>query len=169
MHFRVHPDTALPFLKKNGIIHWQKCALHYGASRAATAREWYRCGAPILQPSEMTQWLRDRDDARLKKIASAHLRHADKEGEIVRLYTTQRMGLRAIARYFSGRPSVAGVRKILVREGVYRSEDALNRQRLQSEERKRIVVIREKTARHRVATCLWNLRKGIGVQRTCKE
>ena len=117
----------------------------------------------------MPQWLRDRDDARLKKIASAHLRHADKEGEIVRLYTIERMGLRAIARYFSGRPSIAGVRNILVRDGVYRSEDALNRQRLQSEERKRIVVMREKTARHRVATCLWNLRKGIGVQRTCKE
>jgi len=117
----------------------------------------------------MVQWLRDRDNTRLKKIASAHLRHTDKEGEIVRLYTTERMGLRAIARYFSGRPSTAGVRKILVREGVYGSEDALNRQRLQSEERKRIVVMREKTARHRVATCLWNLRKGIGVQRTCKE
>src|SRR5439155_1157777 len=85
-------------------------------------------------------------EARMKKIASAHLRHADKEGEIVRLYTIERMGLRAIARYFSGRPSIAGVRNILVRDGVYRSEDALNRQRLQSEERKRIVVMREKTA-----------------------
>ncbi len=29
--------------------------------------------------------------------------------------------------------------------------------------------MREKMARHRVATCLWNLRRGIGVQRTCKE
>ena len=168
MHFRVQGE-ALPFLKKNGTIHWQKCALHYGASRAATAREWYRCGAPILQPTEMIQWLRDRDDARLKKIASAHLRHADKEKEIVRLYTIERMGLRAIARYFSGRPSIAGVRKILVRQGVYCPEDVLDRQRLQSEERKRIVVMREKNARHRVAMCLWNLRKGIGVQRTCKE
>jgi len=79
------------------------------------------------------------------------------------------MGLRAIARYFSGRPSIAGVRKILLREGVYCSQDTLNRQRLQSEERKHIVMVREKTARHRVATCLWNLRKGSGVQRTCKE
>ena len=85
----------VPFLKKNGTIHWQKCALHYGTSRAATAREWYRCGAPILQPSEMVQWLRDRDDTRLKKIAAAHLQYVDKEGEVVRLYTAERMGLRA--------------------------------------------------------------------------
>jgi hypothetical protein len=169
MHFRVQADKSFPFLKKNGTIHWQKCALHYGASRAATAREWYRCGAPILQPSEMVQWLRDRDDARLKKIAAANLRHTDKEQEIVRLYTRERMGLRAIARYFNGRPSISGVLKILVRAGVYRSADTLDRQRLESEERKRVVVMREKMARHRVATCLWNLRKGIGVQRTCKE
>jgi hypothetical protein len=117
----------------------------------------------------MVQWLQDRDDARLKKIAAANLRHTDKEQEIVRLYRRERMGLRAIARYFNGRPSIAGVHKILVRAGVYRSADRLDRQRMQSEERKRIVVMREKMARHRVAACLWNLRKGIGVQRTCKE
>ncbi len=159
----------LPFLKKNGTIHWQKCALHYSASRAATAREWYRCGAPILQPSKMSQWLQDRDDARLKKIAAANLRHIDKQQEIVRLYTRERMGLRAIARYFNGRPSIAGVHKILVRAGVYRSADTLDRQRLQSEERKRIDVMREKMARHRVAKCLWNVRKGIGVQRPVRK
>jgi hypothetical protein len=79
------------------------------------------------------------------------------------------MGLRAIARYFNGRPSTSGVQKILVRTGVYRSVDMLDQQRLQSEDRKRRVVIREKMARHQVAKCLWNLRKGIGVQRTCKE
>jgi len=169
MHFRVQADKSFPFLKKNGTIHWQRCALHYGASRAATAREWYRCGAPILYPSKMAQWLQDRDDARLKKIAAANLKHTDKQQEIVRLYTRERMGLRAIARYFNGRPSIAGVHKILVRAGVYRSADTLDRQRLQSEERKRIVLMREKMARHRVAKCLWNLRKGIGVQRTCKE
>jgi hypothetical protein len=169
MRFRVEPDTPLPFLKKNGTVHWQKCALHYGASRAATAREWYRCGAPILQPSTMAQWLQERDDARLKKIAAANLKHADKQQEIVRLYTRERMGLRAIARYFNGRPSISGVQKILVRAGVYRSIDAIDRQHLQSEERKGSVMMREKTARQRIAKCLWNLRKGIGVQRTCKQ
>src|SRR5206468_1123217 len=169
MQFRVKAENSLPFLKKNGTIHWQKCALHYGASRAATAREWYRCGAPISQPSKMPQWLQDRDDARLKRIAAANLKHADKEQEIVRLYTRERMGLRAIARYFNSRPSISGVHKILVRAGVYRSADALGRQQLQSEERKRRVLMQEKMARRRIATCLWNLRKGIGVQRTCKE
>jgi hypothetical protein len=117
----------------------------------------------------MVQWLRERDDARLKKIAAAHSRCIDKEPEIIRLYTTQRMGLRAIARYFSGRPSIAGVREILVKHGVYRSEDVMDRQRLQSEERRRTIMIREKMARHRLATCLWNLRKGVGVERTCKQ
>jgi len=169
MRFRVEPNTPLPFLKKNGTVHWQKCAIHYGASRAATAREWYRCGAPILQPSRMAEWLQERDDARLKKIGAANLKHADKQAEIVRLYTCERMGLRAIARYFNGRPSISGVHKILLRAGVFRSVDALDRQRLQSEERKRTVLMREKMTRHRIATCLWNLRKGVGVQRTCKE
>lgn len=159
----------LPFLKKNGTIHWTKCALHYGVSRAATPREWYRCGAPILEPGKMPQWLRDRDDTRLKKISAAHLRYTDKEREIVRLYTTERMGLRAIARYFGGRPSIAGVRKILVRQRIYCSEDVLDRQRLQSEERRRTIIMREKMVRHRLATCLWNLRKGVGVETTCKQ
>src|SRR5437870_10283212 len=100
MHFRVQPDKSFPFLKKNGTVHWQKCALHYGASRSATAREWYRCGAPILQPSKMTQWLQNRDDARLKKIAVANLKHTDKEQEIIQLHTRERLSAGAIARYF---------------------------------------------------------------------
>src|SRR5438445_6001079 len=156
MHFRVHPDIPFPFLKKNGTIHWQKCALHYGASRAATAREWYRCGAPILQPSKMTQWLQDRDDARLNKIAVANLRHVDKEQEVIRMYTRDRMGLRAISRYFNHRPSIAGVRTILIRNGVYRSEQILDEQRTRSEERRRALAARDKMIRHHLALCLWN-------------
>ena len=109
MQFRVKAENSLPFLKKNGTIHWEKCALHYGASRAATAREWYRCGAPILEPGKMPEWLRGRDDARLKKISAANSRYVDKEAEIVRLYKNEHTGLRAISRYFSDRPTIPGV------------------------------------------------------------
>jgi hypothetical protein len=159
----------LPFLKKNGTIHWKKCAFHYGASSAATAREWYRCGAPILSPENMPQWLRTRDDARLKKISVANCRYVDKEEEIVRLYRLEHLGLRAISRYFSGRPTTPGIRAILIRRGVYRGEDAVARQLLQSKERRRRIVIREKETRHRMAVCLWGLRTGTGVETTCRQ
>ena len=159
----------LPFLKKNGTIHWTKCALHYSVSRAATAREWYRCGAPVLEPGKMPQWLRDRDDTRLKKISAAHFRYVDKEQEIVRLYTGERMGLRAISRYFNGRPSIAGVRKILIRHSAYRPEDALARQRARSHERRSAIIAHEKTTRHRMAVCLWNVRRGVGIETMCRR
>ena len=58
---------------------------------------------------------------------------------------------------------------ILIRRGVYRGEDAVDRQRLQSEERRRRIVLREKETRHRLAVCLWNLRKGTGVETTVNE
>lgn len=35
----------------------------------------------------MVQWLRDRDDNRLAKIAAANRGYVDKEKEIVRMYT----------------------------------------------------------------------------------
>ena len=159
----------LPFLKKNGTIHWKKCAFHYGAASAATAREWYRCGAPILSPQKMPQWLRTRDDARLKKISVANFRYVEKEEEIVRLYRLEHMGLRAISRYFSGRPTGPGIRAILIRRGVYRGEDAVDRQLLQSKERRRRIVIREKEMRHRIAVCLWGLRKGTAVETRCRQ
>jgi hypothetical protein len=159
----------LPFLKKNGTIHWKKCASHYGASSAATARAWYRCGAPILNPQKMPQWLRTRDDARLKKISAANCRYLDKEERIVHLYRREHMGLRAISRFFSGRPTIQGIRAILIRRGIYRGEDAVDRQLLQSEERRRRIVLRERETRYRIAVCLWRLRKGTGVETTCRQ
>jgi hypothetical protein len=123
----------------------------------------------ILDPPSMAQWLQDREDTRLKRIGTANLKHTEKQQEIIRLHTRERLSPGAIARYFNGRPSTESARKILIRAGVYRRSDIVDQQRLQSEERKRGILIREKMARHRVAKCLWNLRKGTGVQRTCKE
>ena len=106
---------------------------------------------------------------RLKKISVANSRYVNKEEEIVRLYKNEHMGLRAISRYFSGRPTIVGIRTILIRRGVYRGEDAVGRQLLQSEERRKRIVLREKETRHRLAVCLWNLRKGTGVETTCRQ
>ena len=112
----------------------------------------------------MVQWLRDRDDNRLAKIAAANRRYVDKEKEIVRMYTDERMGLRAISRYFNRRPSIPGVRKILIQWAVYRSEERLDQQQARSQERRQAVIAREKLTRHRLAVCLSNLRRGVGVE-----
>ena len=58
---------------------------------------------------------------------------------------------------------------MLIRRGVYRGEDAVERQLLQSEERRRRIISREKETRHRLAVCLWELRKGTGVETTCRH
>lgn len=78
------------------------------------------------------------------------------------------MGLRAISRYFNRRPSIPGVRKILIQWAVYRSEERLDQQQARSQERRQAVITREKLTRHRLAVCLSNLRHGVGVETTCK-
>lgn len=159
----------LPFYKKNGAIHWQKCAEFYGAKQGATAREWYLSCAPIKNPEKMRDWLQAREDERLKKIAEGNMRYLPQEPEIIRLHVEEKMGTRAISAYFSGSPSGPGVRKILIRNGVYRGNEIYRQQIRGSKERKTRIVTEEKDKRHWVAVCLWQLRKGIGIETTCKQ
>ena len=155
-------------LKKNGTIHWVKCARFYGVARAQTAKEWYRLGAPILDEAQMRIWLTNMRAERLRKIADKNRHYPDKEAEMVRLYVEERMGLRAISRYFSGRPSTPVIREILIRRDVYRGAEVFERQKLASKSRREAIVADEKAKKSQVAVCLWQLRKGIGVETTCK-
>src|SRR5205814_6786401 len=45
----------------------------------------------------------------------------------------------------------------------------VDRQLLHSEERRRRIVLRKGEMRHRIAVCLWRLRKGAGVETTCRQ
>lgn len=139
------------------------------ALSAATVRDWSRRGAPILEPNKMPPWLQERDSEARRKVGAANARHGDKEEEIVRLYVQSRMGLRTLSKYFNGRPSIAGVRRILLRHNVYRPDIVLDDQTARCEARRAEILLREKTARHRMAICLWNLRKGLGVETTCRR
>jgi hypothetical protein len=117
----------------------------------------------------MILWRNERNRVRFEKIGNKNNRHADKEEEIVRLYVCEKLGLRAITRYFSGHPTTTGVRNILIARGVYRSNEVLDEQAALSRVRRTAVVAREKESRHRVAVCLWKLRRGTAVERTCRE
>ena len=167
------PNTTLPFHKKNGAIHWRKCAEFYGAKQGKTAREWYRSGAPIEEPKKMRDWLQAREDERLRKIAEGNMRYLPKEPEIIRLHVEEKMGTRAISKHFSGRPSSPGVREILIRNGVYHGNETYKRQIQESEERKARHIKEERDRkhlqRHRMAVCLWQLRKGTGIEATCNQ
>jgi hypothetical protein len=165
--FRI--QSAPPdLLKKNGTIHWAKCAKFYGVSRAHTAKTWFRLGAPILDSEQMKVWLTNMRAERLRKIADKNRHYPDKEQEITRLYVVERMGLRAISRYFSGRPSTPVIRSMLIRFGVYRGPEVFEKQKLAVKSRRLAIVANEKEMRHRTAVCLWQLRKGLGVETTCK-
>jgi len=161
--------SSLPstLFKKNGSVHWRNCAEFYGVRRP-TLRAWSKSGAPIFDPIAMDVWRRDRNSERLRKIGAANNRYRGKEEEILRLYQTKKMGLRAIARYFSFRPTTAGVRNILIAHGVYRADQAMTAQAVRSSARRKEIIAREKRNRHQMAVCLWNLRKGTGVETTCR-
>jgi hypothetical protein len=130
---------------------------------------WSRCGAPLLHPERMTAWRTERDRGRWEKIGRKNNHYADKTPEILRLYVSEKLGLRAIARYFSGRPSTAGIRKILIAAGVYGGNRSFDELQARSQARRAVILGREKELRHRAAVCLWKLRRGTGVETTCRE
>lgn len=154
--------------KKNGSLHLRNCAAFY-CVQPHTLRVWHRSGAPIYEPDTMVAWKEERNRSRLRKIGASNNRHATKHAEIVRLYVKERLGLRAISRYFSGRPSTAGVRNILIESGVYRQGEAMTEQAARSAARRKVVVQGEKEKRRRVAKCLWLLRTGHPVETTCRK
>ena len=162
-------NTTLPLYKKNGALHWRKCAEFYGAKQGSTAREWYRVGAPVKEPEKMRIWLQAREDERLRKIAEGNMLYLPKEPEIIRLHVEEKLGTRAISTYFSGRPSSPGVRLILIRNGVYRGNEIYKRQIQDCEARKARQLQEIRKMRHRMALCLLRLRRGIGIETTCKQ
>ena len=117
----------------------------------------------------MREWLQDREDERLSKISEKNTLYRPKEPEIVRLHVEEKMGIKAISKHFSGRPSSPGVRAILIRNGVYLGHETYNRQVRASVERRVKHVNDEKERRHRLAVCLMGLRKGCGIETTCKQ
>lgn len=90
----------------------------------------------------------------------------DKQTEIVRLYVTQKLGTKAISRYFNGRPSRMVIKKILIKHGVYRGEEAACKP---DENRRQVVRLEEAEWRRRMAICLRALRSGGSVENTCRE
>jgi hypothetical protein len=159
------PDAAF---KKNGTLHLRNCAAFYMV-QPHTLRVWQQSGAPIFEPDAMPSWTRERNRVRLLKIGARNNRHGGKQAEIVRLYVEQRLGLRAISRYFSGRPTTAGVRNILIESNVYRHDEAMTEQAARSAVRRKALLDLEKESRARAATCLWRLRRGNPVETTCRE
>jgi hypothetical protein len=148
-------ENSLPpsNFKKNGTLHFRKCAQFYGV-QPGTIRVWSRCGAPLLHPERMTAWRNERDRGRWEKIGRKNNHYADKTPQILRLYVSEKLGLRAIARYFSGRPSTAGIRKILIAAGVYGGNRSFDELQARSRARRAVILDREKELRHRAAVCL---------------
>jgi len=90
----------------------------------------------------------------------------ERRAQIIRLYTSEKLGLKAIGRYMRGGITFANIRSILVEAGVYQGNE---RPMKVARERREQVVRDEMASRQRMAGCLWQLRKGIGVETTCKQ
>lgn len=90
----------------------------------------------------------------------------ERRAEIVRLYTKEKLGLKTISRYMRGGITFANIRSILVEAGVYQGNE---RPMKVARERREPLVRDEKAGRQRMAGCLWQLRKGIGVETTCQQ
>ena len=89
--------------------------------------------------------------------------------KIVELHTQQKLGIKAIAKWFKGKPGKTTVERILREAGVYQGPERMAQQRRQTEDRRQRIIARERKWRHRMAVCLWNLRQGIGVETTCHQ
>lgn len=86
--------------------------------------------------------------------------------EIIRLYTIEKLGIKAIARYFCARIPAHCIRQTLMQAGVYRGAE---RSTPVKQERRELLIREEQDKRHRLAVCLWLLRKGTGVETTCRH
>ncbi len=162
-------EESLPFHKKNGVIHWKKCAEFYGAKSGVVSRRWYKAMAPILDPPKMRKWLQDAENERLRKIAEGNTRYRSKEPEIIRLYSEEKLGAKAISKLLSGSPTAAGVRTILIRAGVYHVGKRKEPEHQHHADRQEKLLRQQAERRHQVAVCLWALRHRIAVEATCKE
>lgn len=91
---------------------------------------------------------------------------AQKEAEIVRLYTIKKLGAKAVARYYNNRPSRSTIIKILHKHGVYRGEESACKP---DESRRQLIQQKEHERRDKLATCLRALRKGGSVEGVCRE
>ena len=89
--------------------------------------------------------------------------------KIVELHTRHKLGIKAIAKWFKGKPGKTTVERILREAGVYQGPERMAQQRRQTEDRRQRIIARERKWRHRMAVCLWNLRQGKGIERTCYE
>ena len=93
----------------------------------------------------------------------------DVRAKVIELHVKEKLGLKAIAKYFNRNPSKTTIERILKESGYYRGPHRMAEQQLGREKRQAAVLKKEKQWRHRIAVCLWNLRKGIPVERTCVE
>lgn len=89
----------------------------------------------------------------------------EKQAEIVRLHVAEKLGAKAISRYFNGRPCRSTIIKILLKHDVYRGEEAAC---VPDEKRRQKVKLEETEKRRRLAACLRNLRNGGSVENTCR-
>jgi hypothetical protein len=91
------------------------------------------------------------------------------KARVIELHVKEKMGLRAISKYFKGKPARTSIQRILSEAGIYLGPQRMEDQQAAKEKRQAAVIQSEKERRHKIAVCLWNLRKGIPVERTCIE
>jgi hypothetical protein len=89
--------------------------------------------------------------------------------KVIQLHTVEKLGIKAISKWFNGRPGKTTIERILRDAGVYEGPQRIREQQKQRADRQQRVIEQEKKWRHRMAVCLWNLRKGIGVETTCHQ
>ena len=89
--------------------------------------------------------------------------------KVIELHTREKLGLKAISKWFNGKPGRTTIERILRDAGVYQGQDRIAEQQKQRAERQQRVIEQEKQWRHRMAVCLLNLRSGIGVETTCHQ
>ena len=90
----------------------------------------------------------------------------EKQAEIIRLYVAEKMGAKAIASYFNGRPGRSVIRRILIQHGVYRGEAAAH---TPNEDRRQTIRLEEAEWRKRMAVCLRGLRRGGSIENISRE
>jgi len=89
--------------------------------------------------------------------------------KVIELHTREKLGLKAISKWFNGKPGRTTIERILREAGVYQGPQRMLEQHKQRADRQQRVIEQEKQWRHRMAVCLWNLRNGVGIETSCHQ
>lgn len=85
---------------------------------------------------------------------SRHIYTEEVRQQVIELHSREKLGLKAISKWFNGKPGRTTIERILRDSGVYQGPDRIAEQQKQRAERQQRVIEQEQQWRHRMKALL---------------